>query len=249
MDSPSVVRRRQEMAAFAAAQAQAPPESACLYCRGGGCPYCRVPESEAAPEPVAERPFLLARLTSWRAPQEPEGPDAQSEADASAAGEDMASTPETEVEESAPEEEEGWGARGLQRLAFWRAATEEPPPPPTKGWFLRADPAKLREVHGRMVSWYEGQVALRQRWGPFPKTPELLETWPGFVRVTNAFMDAEDWTPVAVQVTRPEVARPVAGTSTAPFATVVNVQRVVRGWSARGLQRLASWRARPEEEA
>jgi hypothetical protein len=31
-----------------------------------------VPESEAAPEPVAERPFLLARLTSWRAPQEPE---------------------------------------------------------------------------------------------------------------------------------------------------------------------------------
>jgi len=76
MDSPSVVRRRQEMAAFAAAQAQAqeqaPPESACLYCRGGGCPYCRVPESEAAPEPVAERPSLLARLTSWLAPQEPE---------------------------------------------------------------------------------------------------------------------------------------------------------------------------------
>ena len=76
MDSPSVVRRRQEMAAFAAAQAQgqeqAPPESTCLYCRGGGCPYCRVPESEAAPEPVAERPSLLARLTSWWAPQEPE---------------------------------------------------------------------------------------------------------------------------------------------------------------------------------
>ena len=102
-----------------------------------------------------------------------------------------------------------------------------------------------------MVSWYEGQVALRQRWGPFP-TPELLETWPGFVRVTNAFMDAREAeceTPVAVQVARPEVARPVAGTSTAPFATVVNVQRIVRGWSARGLQRLASWRAAtPEEE-
>ena len=64
-------------------------------------------------------------LTSWWAPQEPEGPDAQSEADASAAGEDVASTPETEVEESAPEEEEGWGAWRLQRLAFWR--TEDPP--------------------------------------------------------------------------------------------------------------------------
>ncbi len=102
-----------------------------------------------------------------------------------------------------------------------------------------------------MVGWYEGQVALRQRWGPFPTRPELLEAWPGFIPVTNAFMDAEDRTecatPVAVQVTRPEVARP-AGTSTAPFATVVNVQRVVRGWSARGLQRLASWRATPEEE-
>ena len=60
--------------------------------------------------------------------------------------------------------------------------------------------------------------------------------------------EAECATPVAVQVARPEVARPVAGTSTAPFATVVNVQRVVRGWSARGLQRLASWRATPEEE-
>ena len=45
----------------------------------------------------------------------------------------------------------------------------------------------------------------------------------------------------------PAVARP-AGTSTAPFATVVNVQRVVRGWRARGLQRLASWRAAPPEE-
>ena len=54
--------------------------------------------------------------------------------------------------------------------------------------------------------------------------------------------EAECITPVAVQVARPEIARPVVGTSTAPFATVVNVQRLVRGWSARGLQRLASWR-------
>jgi hypothetical protein len=128
-----------------------------------------------------------------------------------------------------------------------------PPLPPLPPSTTTADPTKLREVHGRMVSWYEGQVALRQRWGPFPTRPELLEAWPGFIPVTNAFMDAEDRTecatPVAVQVTRPEVARPVAGTSTAPFATVVNVQRVVRGWSARGLQRLASWRAAtPEEE-
>ena len=101
---------------------------------------------------------------------------------------------------------------------------------------------------------------MRQRWGPFPTRPELLETWPGFVPVTNAFMDARDGPastevlpaeePVAVQVARPEIARPVVGTSTAPFATVVNVQRLVRGWSARGLRRLTSWRTEdpPEEE-
>ena len=121
------------------------------------------------------------------------------------------------------------------------------------------DPTRLHDVHGRMVGWYEApaQAELRRRWGPFPLRPEELEAWPGFVPVTNVFMDvssevlpavpsapplpplpppsapphfryreaaeAECATPVAVQVTKPEVARPVAGTSTAPFATVVNV--------------------------
>ena len=53
------------------------------------------------------------------------------------------------------------------------------------------DPTRLHEVHGRMVGWYEApaQAALRRRWGPFPTRPEELEGWPGFVRVTNAFMD------------------------------------------------------------
>ena len=30
---------------------------------------------------------------------------------------------------------------------------------------------------------------LRARWGAYPD-PEELQTWPGFVRVTNAFLDA-----------------------------------------------------------
>ena len=53
------------------------------------------------------------------------------------------------------------------------------------------DPTKLREVHQRIVGWYEApaQAALRYRWGPFPTRPEQLEAWPGFVPVTNAFMD------------------------------------------------------------
>ena len=82
-----------------------------------------------------------------------------------------------------------------------------------------------------------------------PSAPPLPPLPPPSAPPHFRYGEAECVTPVAVQVTRPEVARPVAGTSTAPFATVVNVQRVVRGWSARGLQRLASWRAAtPEEE-
>jgi len=52
-------------------------------------------------------------------------------------------------------------------------------------------PSKLHEVHGRMVGWYEApaQAALRNKWGPFPTRSEQLEAWPGFVSVTNAFMD------------------------------------------------------------
>ena len=68
--------------------------------------------------------FVMLYLNSedWTQAKQP---DVASEADTPAAGEDVASTPETEVEESAPEEEEGWGAWRLQRLAFWR--TEDPP--------------------------------------------------------------------------------------------------------------------------
>ena len=52
-------------------------------------------------------------------------------------------------------------------------------------------PSMLQDVHGRMIDWYEApaQAALRRRWGPFPTRPEELEAWPGFVAVTNAFMD------------------------------------------------------------
>ena len=130
--------------------------------------------------------------------------------------------PSTEVlpaEESAPQKEEGWSARGLQRLAFWR--TEDPP-----------EEEEMRAEIAPTV----------------PSAPPLPPLLPPSAPPHFRYREAECATPVAVQVARPEVARPVAGTSTAPFATVVNVQRIVRGWSARGLQRLASWRATPEEE-
>ena len=32
-------------------------------------------------------------------------------------------------------------------------------------------------------------VALRTTWGAYPTKPHALELWPGFVAVTNAFLD------------------------------------------------------------
>ena len=74
---------------------------------------------------------------------------------------------------------------------------------------------------------------MRQQWGPFPTSPELLEAWPGFIPVTNAFADATDGLP-STEVLPAEEAAPEKEES----------------WSARGLQRLAFWRTEdpPEEE-
>ena len=42
-----------------------------------------------------------------------------------------------------------------------------------------------------MASWYKRpeSAALRAAWGAYPASPETLESWPGFVAVTNAFLD------------------------------------------------------------
>ena len=74
---------------------------------------------------------------------------------------------------------------------------------------------------------------MRQRWGPFPTRPELLEAWPGFIRVTNAFADATD---------RPPSTEVLPAEELAP--------EKLESLSARGLQRLAFWRTEdpPEEE-
>ena len=46
-------------------------------------------------------------------------------------------------------------------------------------------------MYNQIAAWYKkpGNAGLRARWGPFPE-PEEFQTWPGFVRVTNAFLDA-----------------------------------------------------------
>ena len=95
-----------------------------------------------------------------------------------------------------------------------------------------------------MVGWYEApaQAALRQRWGPFPKTPELLEGWPGFIPVANAFADATDGPP-STEVLPAEESAPEMLAENPPGEEEESL-------SARGLQRLAFWRTEdpPEEE-
>jgi hypothetical protein len=71
------------------------------------------------------------------------------------------------------------------------AATEQPPPPPAR----RTEPeptAKSEEMYNQIAAWYNGpeNAALRATWGAYPE-PDAFQTWPGFVAVTNAFLDRE----------------------------------------------------------
>ena len=72
---------------------------------------------------------------------------------------------------------------------------EQPPPPPRNGWFWRAEPdiavPKAEEMYNQIAAWYNQpeNAALRATWGAYPE-PEDFQTWPGFVQVTNAFLDA-----------------------------------------------------------
>ena len=74
-------------------------------------------------------------------------------------------------------------------------SAEQPPPAPPRRWFSRAEPEpsapKFEEMYNQIAAWYNEpeNAALRARWGPFPD-PDEFQTWPGFVRVTNAFLDA-----------------------------------------------------------
>jgi surface protein len=69
------------------------------------------------------------------------------------------------------------------------APSAEQPPPPTP-----AEPAapKAEETYNQIAAWYHEpkNAALRARWGAFPD-PDDFQTWPGFVAVTNAFLDRE----------------------------------------------------------
>ncbi len=59
-----------------------------------------------------------------------------------------------------------------------------------------------------MASWYNSDApesaALRAAFGAYPASPETLESWPGFVAVTNAYLDhaGPPTAPAAVQFER-----------------------------------------------
>ena len=79
-------------------------------------------------------------------------------------------------------------------------------PPPAKGWFSAFSAAEpegeaesapaapaAEEMYYRIAAWYNSAEcdALRNAWGAYPEQPEEFQTWPGFVTVTNAFLDRE----------------------------------------------------------
>ena len=76
------------------------------------------------------------------------------------------------------------------------ASTEQPPPPPPRRWFSRAEPEpaapKAEEMYNQIAAWYNApeNAALREIWGAYPE-PDDFQTWPGFVAVTNAYLDRE----------------------------------------------------------
>ena len=126
-----------------------------------------VAEAEEAP---TEQPPRPPRARRWFSRTEPE----------------PAATPHAEEETAT-----------LPVFAEAEEATEQPPPPPpARRWFSSAEPEpaapKAEATYSRMKDWYNAPeaAALSATWGAFP-APDEFQTWPGFVAVTNAFLDRE----------------------------------------------------------
>ena len=99
-------------------------------------------------------------------------------------------------------------------------------------------------MYHRMADWYNSPEcdALRAAWGPYPATPAALQAWPGFVTVTNAFLDdeaahgrrgepvaagAEESEPVGASAVRP--AEPAASTQPVVVSEVMEREASVEG--------------------
>ena len=93
-------------------------------------------------------------------------------------------------------------------------------------------PADETEVYHRMHKWYNSPEcdALRAAWGAYPATPGALQAWPGFVAVTNAFLDsdaADDRLAVATAAGEPAAAEAEESVATEAEYEPVGASEVV----------------------
>ena len=168
----------------------------CLRC---GCFCCR---KKTEPSSVNSRPDSPAESPSEDSDEEATGPEsletraavkakAAETAELSSFSKKLTSFLFREMEE-APKEEEA--TIPVAPEAEEEDLTEQPLPPPRR-WFSRAEPEpepEPEEMYNQIAAWYNepGNAALRASWGAFPD-PEDFQTWPGFVAVTNAYLDRE----------------------------------------------------------
>ena len=97
-------------------------------------------------------------------------------------------------------------------------------------------PADETEVYHRMHERYKRPEhdALRAAWGAYPATPAALQAWPGFVTVTNAFLDSDaaDDRSAAAAATDPvaaeaEESEPVGASDVRPAEPAASTKPVV----------------------
>ncbi len=162
----------------------------CFYCRSKASMMDKADERSGASSPPKSNP----EPTELSPPEEATSPkEATSPAAAKANAAETVERPGFTRKLSSflfGEQEEEPTAHAVAE-AEEAPSAEQPPPPPAR----RTEPepsAKTEEMYNQIAAWYNepANAALRARWGAYPG-PEEFQTWPGFVAVTNAFLDRE----------------------------------------------------------
>ena len=109
-------------------------------------------------------------------------------------------------QEEAPKEEEAAALPVAEAEATKVPEADDGLEAPTMGGEA-AEPSGIdaTKMYHRMSGWYNEapeSAALRTAWGAYPTTPRALESWPGFVAVTNAFLDSSAAPPTAPEGVR-----------------------------------------------
>jgi surface protein len=157
----------------------------CLRC---GCFCCR---KKTEPSSVNSRPDSPAESPSEDSDEEATAPESlETRAAAKAEAAETAERPGLARKLSSFL----FGEQEEEPTALAVAEAEEAPSaeqPPAR----RTEPepaAKSEEMYTQIAAWYNEpeNAMLRTRWGAYPN-PDEFQSWPGFVAVTNAFLDRE----------------------------------------------------------